>query len=124
MVLPNGGATITFGGPPETGGVAHAGGAPYTLHLPVIVHSAASRNARALALVGPNPPFVGVETGTGPLSVETLASGQTWWVAHIRINPAHAGNFQAGLSYQVDVTIAGISGTLQRTLPFEVVISG
>ena len=118
MVLPDGKATITFGGPPEQGGVAHAGGAQYTLHLPILPVTRGIHGARPLNLTGPNPPFVSF---TG-MQVETQADGSQAWVALVAINPAAAGQFSGVLYYAVDVTITGISGTLQRTFPFEVVI--
>ena len=122
MTLPNGQATITFGGPPEQGGPAVAGSAAYTLHLPVLRAGPGVRGVSAQALAGPNPPFVGVETGTGPMSVETLADGTRWWVARVLINPASAGQFTATLYYAADATLAGLSGVFQRALPFEVVV--
>lgn len=122
MVLPNGAATITFGGPPEQGGPATAGAAPYTLHLRVLRAGPGGIPPRALELTGPNPPFVGVETGLGPMLRETESDGSTWWVAPVLINPTQAGQYTAVLYYALDATIAGISGTFQRTLPFEVVV--
>lgn len=122
LTLPNGGATLTFGGSPATGGVPTAGSQPYTLHLRVLPAGAGVHQVRALNLVGPNPPFVGVETGLGPMVVETAADGRQYWVALVDINPAQAGQFTATLYYAADVTITGISGTVQRTLPFEVVV--
>lgn len=123
MVLPNGAATITFGGPPAQGGPAVAGSAQYTLHLRVLAVGAGVHQVRALELTGPNPPFVGVETGTGPLAIETGPDGKQYWTALVLINPAAGGQFTAVLYYAADVTLTGLTGTVQRTLPFEVVVT-
>lgn len=124
MVLPNGQATITFGGAPGAGGVPTAGSPQYTLHLQVLGVNPGVHQVRALSLVGPDPPFLGVQTGLGPLAVETGADGKQYWVALVGINPAVAGQFTATLYYAADVTLTGSSGTVQRTLPFEVVVTG
>jgi hypothetical protein len=118
MVLPNGAATITFGGPPETGGVVHAGAPDYVLHVPLIGALGGTHNVDADGADGPNPPF----TSFGPAVRETLANGEQWWVYLVHVHPAHAGNFTAVLHYLANVTITGITGTLKLSKPIEVVI--
>lgn len=118
MVLPNGQATITFGAPPELGGVPRAGAASYVLELPV---SRASANftpdIKVLNLVGPNPPFV----TAGQFRRATI-NGTLMWVAPITINPAQAGTFTGTLYWSFTGTVAGFTGTFQRQLPFQVVV--
>jgi hypothetical protein len=119
MTLPNGGAAITFGAPPETGGVAQPGAAEYVLHLPVVSAAGSLRNVQAYNLIGPNPPFVTVAQDL----VFEMVNGAPMWVALVTINPAAAGQFTATLYYQGDITITGISGRFQRQLLFQVVVA-
>ncbi len=118
LTLPNGSATVTFGGSPTTGGVPTAGDPEYTLHLPVLAAGPGVRDVKALNLGGPNPPFVSAGQG---FAVEQV-NGKPMWVALITINPAAKGQFTGVLYYSVNVTITGISGTVQRQMPIEVVV--
>jgi hypothetical protein len=118
MVLPDGQATITFGGSPATGGVPTAGSAQYVLHLPLLgvnpgIHSLTVNN-----FSGPNPPFGGVQ----PTPAQEVVNGKLMYVALVTVNPAVAGTFTGTVYYLVNVTISGITGTLQRQLPFQVVV--
>lgn len=118
LTYPNGSASLTFGGPPETGGVVHAGDAQYELHLQLLPASPGIHSATPTGLDGPNPPFVGVDH----IGIETGADGRQYWTAVVLVNPAAAGSFTGTVKYDTDVTITGISGTMHRTFPFEVVI--
>lgn len=119
LVQPSGQAVITLGGPPSQGGVATAGGPPYTLHLKLFAVGGGIHNVDADGGSGPNPPFAGF----GPVVQETLADGKTYWVYHVQINPQTPGTFTGVAQYIVNVTITGISGTITRTIPFQVVVS-
>ena len=95
-----------------------AGSAEYVLHLPVIAAGPGVHSVAVTNLTGPNPPFVTAGQGF----VQETVNGRPMWVALITINPAARGAFTAVLYYDASVTITGISGTLHRTLPFQVVV--
>jgi hypothetical protein len=120
MVAPNGQSVITIGAPPEQGGTAKAGAPQYTLLLPLPLFVPAVHAITPLNLGGPNPPFVGIE------SIELLpdASGQRKYTIRVLINPARAGSFNAVVYYSVNIDIPGFGGaaTIQRTLPFTVLV--
>jgi hypothetical protein len=118
LTYPNGSASLTFGGPPETGGVVHAGDPQYELHLQLVPAGPGIHNVTPTGLDGPNPPFGGIDH----IGLEAGADGRQYWVAVVLINPAAAGQFTGTVKYDADVTITGISGTAHRTFPFEVVI--
>lgn len=119
MTYPDGRGAVTFGAPPQLGGVAHAGGPEYHLLLPVLAASATiTPDIRVLNMSGPNPPLV----SAGQFERVTI-NGKLFWVVPVTINPAHRGNFQGVIYWQVTASFAGgFSGTLQRQYPFEVVI--
>jgi hypothetical protein len=119
LVEPAGQATITLGGPPEQGGVPKAGGQPYTLHLALLGTRGGIHNVDADGGSGPNPPFAGF----GPVVKETGADGIERWTYLVQINPQTPGTYTGVAQYQVNLTITGITGTITRTLPFQVVIS-
>lgn len=118
MLQPDGGATVVLGGPPEQGGVAHAGGAPYTYHLRLLAVGGGIHNVAANGGSGANPPFAGF----GPVVEETGTDGKQYWVYHVQINPQQKGTYTAQAQYLVNLTITGVSGTIQRTTTFQVVI--
>jgi hypothetical protein len=118
LVLPNGAATVTFGGDPETGGVVAAGSAPYTRHLQLLAVTPAIHNVDADGGSGPNPPF----TSWGAVVQEADATGKLWWVYLVEIDPQAAGTYTGTAQYQVNLTIAGVTGTAKRSLVFQVVV--
>jgi hypothetical protein len=118
LVLPNGAASVTFGGAPETGGVVAAGSAPYTRHLQLLAVTPAIHNVDADGGSGPNPPFA----SWGAVVQEPDATGKLWWVYLVEIDPQAAGTFTGTAQYQVNLTIAGVTGTAKRSLVFQVVV--
>lgn len=118
LLQPNGEASVVLGGPPEAGGVAHAGAAAYTRHLALSPVAGNVQNVAADGGDGPDPPFA----QWGPVVQELGPDGRTWWVYHVGINPAHAGTFTGTARYQVHATIAGITGTFHLTRVFQVVV--
>lgn len=119
LTLPNGGSAITFGGPPEQGGAVVAGSAPYTLHLPIVGVNAGIHGVSVNNLSGPNPPFVSAQQG----SAQETVKGAPMYVALVTINPTQAGSFTGTVYFLVDITIAGATGTVQRQLTFQVVVT-
>jgi hypothetical protein len=118
LILPNGSPGVVLGGPPSQGGPASAGGAPYVRHLPLVPVGPSVHNIDADGGTGPNPPIVSY----GPVVQETQPDGRVWWVYLVHINPAKAGTFTGVAQYLMNLTITGITGTLTRTLPFQVFI--
>jgi hypothetical protein len=118
LVQPNGQASVTFGGPPEGGGVVGAGAAPYVRHLLLFGVGPGVHNVDADGGDGPNPPF----TSWGPVVQETQPNGRQAWVYLININPAQAGTFTGIARYQANITITGITGTFHLTKVFQVVV--
>jgi len=120
LVDPGGNGTITFGGSPSTGGVPTAGSPAYVLQVPLPRSGAYISAPGGAQLSGPNPPFTGLQ---GFQQVPNPAGG-TQWVALVGINPAADGTFTATLTYTVVVSITGIQGQMNVSLPFSVVVSG
>jgi hypothetical protein len=118
LVQPDGSAPVIFGGPPEQGGAAHAGAAPYIYHLKLALVNQGVQNIDADGGDGPDPPFAGF----GPVVIETGADGKEYWVYHVTINPKTPGTFIGQAKSLWHVTITGITGTIQRTNNFQVVI--
>jgi hypothetical protein len=120
LVDPGGQGTVTFGGSPATGGVPSAGSAAYTLQVQLPRAGAYLGSPTGAQLAGPNPPFTGIQG----FQQVPAAGGGTTWVALIGINPAADGNFTATLTYSVVVSITGIQGVLNVSMPINVVVSG
>ena len=118
LVQPDGSAAVVFGGPPEQGGAAHAGAAPYIYHLRLAAVGLGVHNIDANGGDGPDPPFA----GWGPVVIETGADGKDYWVYHVTINPTTPGTFIGQAKSLWNVTITGITGTINRTTNFQVVI--
>jgi hypothetical protein len=118
LVLPDGQAGVVFGGPPGTGGVAGAGAPQYVRHLPIQKVIPSWHSVLADGGSGPNPPFVSF----GPVIQETQPNGELWWVYLVTIDPSQPGTFTGVAQYIVNITITGITGTLTRTIPFQVVV--
>jgi hypothetical protein len=118
LLQPNGQASIILGGPPAQGGTVTAGAAPYTRHLLLLRTSTAIHNVDADGGQGPNPPFA----GWGPVVQEVGPDGALWWVYLVQINPAQAGTFTGFAQYLANVTITGITGTVTRSVVFQVVV--
>lgn len=118
LLQPNGGATVVLGGPPSQGGVATAGGAPYTYHLQLFTVRAGIDNVDADGGHGPSPPFASF----GPVVKETGADGKQYWVYLVQISPQTPGTYTAQAQYLVHGTFTGIAGTFAATKIFQVVI--
>lgn len=120
LVDPSGTGTTTYGGSPTTGGVPTAGSPAYQLQVVLPRQASYIGAPQGASLSGPNPPFTGLQ---GFQQVPNPAGG-TQWVALIGINPAADGSFTATLSYTVPVSITGIQGLMNVSLPINVVVSG
>jgi hypothetical protein len=115
---PTGQAIVTPGAPPSGGGIAPAGAAPYVLHHPIPFNFDPERLVGPAQLSGPNPPFVKLNGFTQ----DTPAAGGRGWAAEIEINPAHAGTYQATLSYSLAVTLTGINTIIKYSEGVTVVV--
>lgn len=118
LVTPGGVASISPGAPPEQGGIAPAGGAPYVLHFPVPLSPSGPGLLIESHLDGPNPPFVSLEG----FDTEINAAGKEQSFALININPAAAGTWNGQVAWKQNITITGIKTVVDAIIPVTVVI--